>query len=293
MREASPLASAHKLLAWAVPDAAHSFSRRDTSLYALSVGVGRDASDERQLEFVDPWHERLQALPTFPLVLGYPGFWLGGREIQQVCGFSAARVLHVEQSVRIHRPLPVAADVLGKTRILGLVDKGADKGSLLYSERDIVSREDNLLLATCAQVHYIRGFGGFGSTGFAVPPPRPMPTTAPDMELTLPTQPEQALLYRLNGDANPLHIYPAAAKAAGFERPILHGMCTAGVVMHGVLQALTGYVADRVQGFSLRMSAPLVPGESMDIQCWRTGAFRAVAAGRGITVIEGGFADIT
>lgn len=281
--------AAQKLLAWPVPDALHSYSRRDTALYALSVGAGQDACDERQLDFVDPWRESMRALPSMPLILGYPGFWLGTREVQQACGLVAAKVLHVEQSVQIHAPLPVEGDIVGKTRLLGLVDKGADKGSLLYSERDIYLSDGMRHIATCAQVHYLRGFGGFGPTGFAPPQARPVPTTAPETEIIRHTRSEQALLYRLNGDANPLHIAPATAKAAGFQRPILHGMCTTGVVVHAVLEGLAGFATTHIKSFSLRMSAPVLPGESIKVQCWSDGAFRAVS--NHSAVIEAGYVD--
>lgn len=295
MPEAQRAEAVQRLLSWPVPDAEQRFTRHDTALYALSVGAGQDATDPRQRDLVDPWSNTLRALPSLPLVLGYPGFWLGGDEVQRACGFSAARVLHVEQSVRLHAPLPVAAQVVGKTRVLGLVDKGADKGSLLYSQRDIHLREDMRLLASCTQVHYLRGFGGFeglAPTGFVAPAARRFPTTPPDWALTRHTRPEQALLYRLNGDANPLHLDPTTAKAAGFERPILHGMCTAGVVVHAVLEALTGFAATGIRGFSLRMSAPVLPGESITVQCWNDGSFRAISHPRGIAVIEAGHADI-
>lgn len=280
-----------RLLEWSVPNSRQRYTRRDTALYALSVGVGHDPLDKRQLALIDPWSEQLATLPSMALVLAYPGFWLGDSRVRQATGIAPSQILHAEQSVELHDVLPVAAEVTGQTRVTGLIDKGAGRGALVYSERLIQTR-DGRPLATCRQVHYLRGVGGFGGSTFAPPSLRASPQGESDLAIDLPTRPEQALLYRLNGDSNRLHIDPEAAREAGFARPLLHGMCTAGIVLHAVLHLLAGYDIARVRGFSLRMTAPVLPGDTLRTEVWNDGSFRARVLERDLLVIDNGYADL-
>lgn len=279
----------HPLLNWAVPSARHRYTRRDTALYALSVGVGHDALDPRQIALVDPWSEHLAAMPSMVLVLGYPGFWLGSAEVQRASGINAEHVLHVQQSFELHEPLAVEADVIGHTRVTGIVDKGANRGSLLYSERVIIDASNGREIATCRQTHYLRGFGGFSSPDFVALPTEEVPARAADLTLDLSTRPEQALLYRLNGDANAIHCDPSAASRAGFPRPILHGMCTIGVLMHAILKALVDYDTARVSSVRMRMTSAVMPGDTLRVETWRNGFFRARALERDTVVIDNGW----
>jgi acyl dehydratase len=277
-----------RLLQWKVPSVRQRYTRRDTALYALSVGLGHDPLDPRQLSMVDPWNERLAALPSMALVLGYPGFWLGDPKVHAATGIAADQVLHAEQSLELHAPVPAEAEVVGHTRVVGLVDKGAGRSALLYSERTIQHAGDAKRIATCRQVHHLRGAGGFGDTGFAAPPAAAIPAGEPDMTADLSTRPEQALLYRLNGDANAIHFDPAVSRRAGFARPLLHGMCTMGLVVHALLRTLVDYDATRMRSLTLRMTAPVLPGDTIRTEVWRNGMFRARVPERDVLVVNNG-----
>lgn len=274
---------ADTLLRHEIPEVRQRLTARDAVLYALSVGLGQDPLDARQLDFVDH-HRGLRALPFMAVVLGHPGFWLADPRT----GVDAVRLVHGEQGIVIHRPLPIGGEVVGRTRVTGLVDKGPGRGALLYSEKQVTDAADGTLLATATSTTVLRGDGGFGGPAGPVRPPHPMPATAPDHVVDLPTRPEQALLYRLNGDDNPLHADPAVAEAAGFPRPILHGLCTLGVIGHALLRTLGGYDPARFQALDLRFSAPVFPGETIRTEIWDGGAFQARVVGRDVLVASHG-----
>lgn len=200
------------LLNYPIPEVRQRYSRRDSAFYALTLGLGGDPLDERQLVYVDPCHD-LQALPCMALVLGHPGFWLGN----PATGVDALRLVHGEQRLEWRRPLPAEGEVIGRTRVTGLVDKGADKGALLYSEKVLSDALSGEVLAVARSTTFLRGDGGFGGSRQVPEMPHRLPERTPDLRLDLPTRPEQALYYRLNGDDNPLHAEPAAALRAGFR----------------------------------------------------------------------------
>lgn len=273
-----------KLRNYPIPEVRQRVTPRDAVFYALSVGLGQDPLDERQLDFVDT-RRPLRALPSMALVLGYPGFWLGN----PATGVDAVRIVHGEQSLTLHHLLPVQGEIVAQTRVTGLVDKGDGKGALLYSEKEL--RDSNgTLLAVTGSTTFLRGDGGFGGPSGPVKSPNPMPETPPDTVLDLPTRPEQALYYRLNGDDNPLHADPSVAARAGFPRPILHGLCTLGVVAHALLRVLGHYEALSMKNLSLRFSAPVYPGETIRTEIWRNGAFRARVVERDVVVVNNGAA---
>jgi acyl dehydratase len=251
-----------RILSYDVPEIAQDLTRRDTMLYALSLGLGADPLDPDQLRFV--YEEELQALPTMAVVLGYPGFWLKRPDT----GVDWVKVMHAEQGLRIHKTLPVEGRLFGRTRVTDLVDKGASKGALLYSERQVTDASGELV-ATLSMTTFLRGDGGCGGSTAAAKPPRPTPKRAPDLAIDLVTLPSQALLYRLNGDYNPLHASPGVASKAGFERPILHGLATFGVVGHALLKSLCAYRPERLRAMEGRFSAPVIPGETIRTEIWR------------------------
>src|SRR5882757_65459 len=215
-----------KLLARRFDPIEHSYTARDTQLYALGVGLGMDPLDAGQLRYVfegeDLGNPSLQALPTMANVLAYPGFW--ARESDT--GIDWRRVVHVEQHIELERPLPNWGVVVGHNRVTGLWDRGTGKGALLQQRREIREVSTGTLLGTVAQLNLLRGDGGFGADrGESLPPQaHPIPGRTPDVVCVLPTSNQAALLYRLCGDLNPLHADPAVARNAGFVRPILHGM---------------------------------------------------------------------
>ena len=271
------------LLNFPIPDERQHLTRRDAAFYALSVGVGQDPLDERQLDFVDA-RRAMRALPSMAVVLGHAGFWLADPRT----GVDAVRLLHGEQGIVLHRPLPVAGEIVGRTRVAGLVDKGEGKGALLYLEKQLLDAASEDVLATLQSTIVLRGDGGFGGPPGPVRPPHPAPQGEPDLTVDLPTRPEQALYYRLNGDDNPLHSDPETAARAGFPRPILHGLCTLGVVAHALLRALGGYDPARFRQLDLRFSAPVFPGETIRTEIWWDGAFRARAVERDVIVVSNG-----
>jgi acyl dehydratase len=201
------------------------------------------------------------------------------------------RLVHGEQSVEIHAPLPTEGEVIGRSRVTGLVDRGEGKGALLYSERVILDATTGQKLATLEQTTFLRGDGGFGGPSGPVKKPAPEPDGAPDMVLDLPTRPEMALLYRLNGDHNPLHSSPTIAAKAGFPRPILHGLATFGLVGRALLRAVCEGDPARFGRMDCRFSAPVFPGETIRTEIWRTAegaAFRARAVERDVVVVGNG-----
>jgi acyl dehydratase len=279
-----------KLLAWPFEDLVHTYTTRDSILYALGVGAGTDPMDEADLRFV--YEDGMLALPTMAVVLGYPGFWLK----EQNTGADWRQVLHGEQGLVIHKPLPPAATVIGRMKITGFIDKGAGKGALLLSERAVIDQKSGELLATVSSTSFLRGDGGTGFSTGPAPAPHALPERAPDASLDLPTAPGQALIYRLSGDFNPLHADPKVAQGAGFPRPILHGLCTYGVAGRALLKLACDDDPARLKRMDLRFSAPVFPGETIRTEIWREGggkvSFRAKVLERDLVVLNNGYAEI-
>ncbi|MGH7121611.1 MAG: MaoC/PaaZ C-terminal domain-containing protein [Acetobacteraceae bacterium] len=271
-----------------IPEIRQHWAARDTILYALSIGLGQNPLDPRQLDFVDQ-HRVLKAVPSMVVVLGSPGFWLADPKTTA----DAVQLVHGEQGFVIHRPLPAAGDIIGRTRIAGLIDKGAGRAALLYTEKEVIDGATGALIATTTSTTFLRGQGGFGGPAGPLKEVHRIPVGPPEITCDLPTRPEQALYYRLNGDDNPLHADPAVAARAGFPRPILHGLCTLGVVCHALLAALADYDTARLTALDLRFSAPVFPGETLRAEIWRNGAFQARALERDTLVITNGRVVIT
>jgi acyl dehydratase len=273
-----------QLLALDLPLVEQSYEARDTILYALGVGMGIDPLDPAQLRFVT--EDALAALPTMAVVLAYPHGWWGSAHT----GIDALRVVHASEHIELHAALPPEGRVRAQMRVLGVTDKGADKGALLAMQREIFDAASGAKLATVRLVAFCRGDGGCGSAGAPLDPPHTMPTRPADEALTLPTQPQTALIYRLSGDRNPLHADPEFARRAGFPRPILHGLATFGVVGHALLRSLCGGDPARLRGMGCRFTSPVFPGDAMRTEIWRDGSFRALVGDR--VVADNGFATI-
>ena len=278
-----------KLLNWVIPEVEQHLTRRDTILYALGVGLGADPCDADQLKFV--YEDRLQALPTMAIILGYPGPWHAHGDT----GITRSHVVHGEQSIRIMRPLPVEGDILGKTRVTGVVDKGKDKGALIMTECTVRDKASGDVVCQLTSTTFCRADGGFGGPDGPVETPHKLPDTPPQQVCDLPTLPQAALIYRLSGDYNPLHADPAYAAKAGFAMPILHGRCTFSIAGHAILKTLCGYDPARFVAMAGRFSSPVYPGETIRTEMWRDGnvvSFRSTVPARGVTVLNNGRAEI-
>jgi acyl dehydratase len=277
-----------KLVNWDIPEVRQNLAKRDTILYALGVGLGADPCDEQQLRYV--YEEKLQALPTMAIILGYPGPW----HAEGDTGITRSHVVHGEQGFRILKPLPVEGEVTGKSRVTGVVDKGKDKGALVMTE-NTVRDASGAAVCTLTSTTFCRADGGFGGPAGPVATPHPVPDTAPQQVCDLPVLPQAALIYRLSGDYNPLHADPAYAKKAGFKMPILHGRCTFSIAGHAILKTLCGYDPARFVAMEGRFSSPVYPGETIRTEMWRDGnvvSFRATVPARGATVLNNGRAEI-
>jgi acyl dehydratase len=278
-----------KLKSWPFPDLEHRYEAKDTILYALGVGCGGDPMDRSELPFV--YEEGLKALPTMAVVLGYPGFWLKDPNT----GVDWRKVLHGEQGLVIHKPLPATGTVIGRTRITEIIDKGPGKGALIYSDRDVIDKASGDLLATLTSTTFVRGEGGFGGPSGPAPEPHPLPERAPDAAVDLKTLPQAALIYRLSGDWNPLHADPDVAAGAGFPQPILHGLCTYAVAGRAILKACCGHDPARLRRLDVRFSAPVMPGETIRTEIWKdagTVSFRARVVERDVVVLNNGRAQV-
>jgi acyl dehydratase len=278
-----------RLLALKIPDVEQTYGPKDCMLYALGVGLGLNPLDEQELAFV--YEKNLKVLPTMAAVIGYPGFWV--KELDT--GIDWVKVVAGEYSIVLHRPLDTRGTVVNRTRVTEIVDKGPGKGAVVYSERTIEDKEAGERIATIVQTTFCRGDGGFGGPSREQRPVHPIPERAADLVCDLPTRPEMALIYRLSADPNPLHADPAVAKAAGFPRPILHGLGTFGVAAHAILKTLCGYDPARLTAIEGRFSAPVFPGETIRTELWRDGAvlsFRARVAERDVVAINNGRAEV-
>jgi acyl dehydratase len=278
-----------KILNWKFPEVEHSYSERDTMLYALGLGCGSDPNEAGDLKYV--YERGLVALPTMAVVLAYPGNWLESKE--STADYS--KVLHGEQYLTMHRPIPAAGSVIGRGRVKELLDKGREKGAVLYVERQILDKADGQPIATMTSAAMLRGDGGFGGK----PGPQPAPQALPDgparLSLDLKVAANAALIYRLSGDRNPLHADPVAAARGGFKMPILHGLCTYGIAGRALVKSCCGDDPSRLRGLQVRFSSPVFPGETIRTEMWPEGsrvAFRARVVERDVVVLNNGLATL-
>jgi acyl dehydratase len=245
-----------------------SWTQRDVLLYHLSLGAGRAADTDPELRWT--FERDLQVLPTFAMVAGRglsagdvptEGMHLPGIDID------LRRLLHAGQQLTVHRPLPVAGRATVSTRVADVWDKG--KAAVVVLESNATTEDDEPLWTARMQI-WANGEGGFGGDG-GPSEQWSRPDREPDHVLETPTGPGQALLYRLNGDLNPLHADPEFAAAVGFDRPILHGLASYGVVARALVDGLLDGDASRLQCLSARFAGSLVPGETLRTSVWREG----------------------
>ncbi|MDB5818200.1 MAG: 3-alpha,7-alpha, 12-alpha-trihydroxy-5-beta-cholest-24-enoyl-CoA hydratase [Rhizobacter sp.] len=279
---------------WQSGDVRQTYTARDTILYALGLGVGRDPLDAAVLRLV--YEKNLLAVPTMASVLASPGNWM--RERKEL-GIDFTKLVHGEQTVQMHGILPSAGTVVGRSRVTAIVDKGEGKGAVLYVTKQLFDDATQAPLATIDQVLFLRGNGGFaasaGSNDEAPPAAAAPPDRPADATIDLPIRPEAALVYRLSGDLNPLHIEPEFAAKAGFPKPILHGLATHGMAGWGLVRLFSAGDASRLKSLRARFSSPVFPGETLRIEAWTDGgeiAFRAKVVERDVAVLANGRAVI-
>ena len=260
------------------------YGERESLLDSLSIGLGENPLDERELEFVTEDARPLRTVATMATVLTQFA-------ALRTSGIDYTRLLHAEQRLALHRPLPPSAEILADFAITGVADKGPQKGLLVYAETRARTASDDQPLFTSQATIMARNDGGIGSGGSTGPAVHLIPNRAPDRTMMLGTHPNQALLYRLNGDRNPLHSNPAVAALAGFPRPILHGLCTYGIACRAVLASVCEYGHTRIGRFDARFSAPVYPGESIITDIWIDGStvsFRCRVPERDVVALNNG-----
>jgi acyl dehydratase len=261
----------------------YAWNDRDVMLYALAIGMGSDPLNAEQLPFV--YEKSLKVVPTFATVAAW-----GSNPPHEAMKINYALVVQADQSVILHKPLPPAARVIASGAVTGALDKGP-KGAIIFREVVLRDAVDGEKLATLTSAIVARGDGGFGGPSEGGPVPHPVPNRQPDHRIELATRPDQALIYRLCGDRNPIHADPEMARKAGFDRPILHGLGTYGITCHAVMAACTGYDPARIASHQARFAAPVFPGETLVVDLWQDGgvvSFEAKSKERDVAVLKNG-----
>jgi acyl dehydratase len=261
-----------------------SWTSADALLYAIGVGAGLgDPLHELEFTTENSAGVEQQVLPTFGVLVAQ------ARTGRSLGTFDRARLVHAEQAFELRRPLPVAGTARVTATVTGIYDKGS--GALVVSENVAVDAATSEPLVTSTTSAFIVGEGGFGGDrGPRDAEPWARPERDPDLRVTQPTRPEQALLYRLSGDRNPLHTDPAFAARGGFATPILHGLCTYGFAGRALLHAVCGGDPARFGFMSGRFSQPVLPGQTLVTSIWRDdgGAVFQTAKPDGMVVIDRG-----
>lgn len=264
------------------------YTQKDTILYALGVGVGaEDPCDVEDLRFV--YEVGLEMLPTQVVVLAFDPIWLANPEF----GITYSHILHLAQTLTLHRPLPSQGTVISELTVDSILDKGEGNGAVLCLTRRLRETDSDTVLATVGHVLFLSADGGFGGPRGEPPEPGAVPSErAPDFVCQLPNRANQALVYRLSGDTNPLHVDPAMAGKAGFPMPILHGLCAYGMVGRALLRQYCGNEPARLRRLDVRFTQPVFPGEPLELQVWNQTpggtAFRVMAPEREVVVEDYG-----
>ena len=260
-----------------------SYTDRETMLYAIGIGMGRDPYDPNELAYTFE-KEKLRTVASMATVLQRI-------PLLKDCGYDYTKVVHGEQRLMHEKPLEPEGEISVDSRVLSAFDKGPGKGAIINTEmvaRDAATGEK---LYTLVSTTFARGDGGFGGPAGSGLAPHQLPERKPDLTASAETRLDQALLYRLNGDRNPLHADPDLAKRVGFPVPILHGLCTYGTACRTILREIAKYDHTRIRGFDVRFSSPVYPGETILTDMWVDGnvvSFRCRLKERDVTVINNG-----
>jgi len=259
----------------------HTYEERDVMLYALGVGCGTD-----DLQFT--YGRDLKVLPTFAVIPAFPAMLnLGG-----AMEVNPALVLHGEQRIELHAPIPTSGTITTTPTIKAIYDKV--KAALVVVETESVDEKGRLLFRNTSGI-FARGEGGFGGDRGQSGPRNVPPDRKPDKSISAKTLPNQALLYRLSGDMNPLHADPDFAKMGGYDRPILHGLCTFGFAGRALLEAWCDRNPERLKSFEVRFSGVVFPGETITTDMWQIAPGKIVLTAkteRGDAVLSGAAAEV-
>lgn len=280
---------------WKFDDISVVYTERDTMLYALGIGMGAEATDAGQLRYV--YEKELQAVPTMAAVLGSPGSWMRTPST----GVDFFKLVHGEQDVRLFKPLPSQGNLIARSRVHSITDKGPGKGAVVVVLRELMDAASGEAIAQIRQLTFLRGDGGFSAqSGVSDAAPEALPAIderPADIEVSLPSLEQAALIYRLSGDYNPLHAEPEFATKAGFARPILHGLCTYGMACHAVLRSVCDYDATRFKRLAARFTSPVYPGETIRFEIWKDVPgvlrLRAHVDARSVIVLNNGVVELT
>lgn len=242
-----------------------SWTSKDCLLYAVGIGAG---TDELAFTTENTNGVEQQVFPTFPVVIG----WGRVSAMGNIGSFNPALLVHGQQSVTLHRPIPVEGTATVQGEVTAMYDKG--KAAVVVSAETATMDGEPLYTKTMSA--FIRGEGGWGGDRGPSGPQNVPPDREPDHRVTYQTSPDQALVYRLSGDRNPLHSDPAFAAMGGFDRPILHGLCTYGFTGRALLHTLCGSDPGRFHHVEGRFTSPVLPGEALTISMWETGGGEAL-----------------
>ena len=273
-----------KLIATSIPDIEHSYGDTEAMLYAQSIGFGRDPLDPKELNYVYEQNQPLQTVPTLASAIVPDMF-------PPDLGWDYSQVLHAEQRLQLHRPLPATADLLLNKRVVDVFDRGPTRGAIFLFEVDGRFAKDDTALFTLGATAVARADGGFGGPSGTGPKPYRVPRREPDLRCDSRTRIDQSLLFRLNGDRNPLHADPQFAANAGFDVPILHGLCTYGIACRAILKTICDYDYTLIEGFDARFSAPVLPGDTITTDMWQDGnivSFQCSVKERDVVVLRNG-----
>ena len=276
------------LMSQQATDAAYSYTERDTMLYSVAIGMGRDPFDERELDYVYERRGMLRAVPSQAITAARHNL------IFEI-GMNVEKFLHGEQKLTLHRPFPISGELLADHRVLSVTDKGVEKGLLIETESKI-RLADGTPLFDINNLYFARGDGGIGSSGSRNQPVHSMPQRAPDLVRVTQTEPRQALLYRLTGDRNVIHGDPVIARQMGFKGPILHGSCTLALACREILVTVCEHDNRRMKTLGTRFTNLVYPGERLETDIWIDGdqvSFQTRAPVRGVVVLDHGNCEIT
>ena len=264
-----------------------SYTQRDSIIYGLGIGLGKDPMDATELKYV--YENGLIAFPSMATNFQYKSPLLLKAKLNMIM------IVHGEQGVTLHQPMPASADVISDTKVVNCYDRGASKGAIIEVETNVRLKKDNSPLCTLTSKTFARGDGGFG--GEDVPASIPVELNdTPDIIHEVTTTEDQALIFRLSGDSNPLHSDPNFAKMAGYPKPILHGLCSYGVACRSIVEALCEKDSKKLKKFNVRFSSPVFPGETIVTEMWKKDDeihFQSKVKERDKVVLKNGVCEIS